>query len=215
MWIELFKANRVWQRGDEIYRLQTNADCFIFIKLFPRQRLLKCLRSTWSTRTKIYFLSELKIVFTYTLYFFNRKCEEAVVPSTSMQFTTMINHWTNWHCITWFWDCAPILGGRLTYKGERSRLNLSLFICINKTFYKMCNQRFLINIFFDWTMIKKFAVRFIEINIIWIVIHQWIIFTKTNGIRLNCSAVWHNLFLGLIQIVVYLVLYVSLCLRLN
>jgi hypothetical protein len=80
---------------------------------------------------------------------------------------------------------------------------LSLFICINKTFYKMCNQRFLINIFFDWTMIKKFAVRFIEINIIWIVIHQWIIFTKTNGIRLNCSAVWHNLFLGLIQIVVY------------
>ena len=132
-----------------------------------------------------------------------------------MWFTTMINHWTKWHCITWFWDCAPILGGRLKYKGERSRLNLSLFICINKTFYKMCNQRFLINIFFDWTMIKKFAVRFIEINIIWIVIHQWIIFTKTNGIRLNCSAVWHNLFLRLIQIVVYLVLYVSLCFRLN
>ena len=55
----------------------------------PRQRLLKWVRSTWSTWTKIYILSDLKGVFAYTFYFLSKNLEEAVTSSASRWCTTM------------------------------------------------------------------------------------------------------------------------------
>lgn len=73
----------------EVMKVQTNANFFNFIKLFPRQRLLKWVRSIWSTWTKIYILSDLKGVFTYTFYFLTKNLEEAVTSSTSRWCTAM------------------------------------------------------------------------------------------------------------------------------